>query len=571
MNAQEGKGEFRADLAGADALVTLFRARGIRRVVLSPGSRNAPLLLRVARERFFYYVIVDERTAAFFALGLAAQSGETVALICTSGTALLNYAPAVAEAYYRGISLIVISADRPPEWIDQDDGQTIRQLGALANVVKGSFQLPSDGVAEAVVPRVSQIINEAINLSRAGFPGPVHVNVPLREPLYLPLPSSAQPCRVIASPLASRRLPESEIVALAKHFAATRRVMIVAGFGAPDAELQALISRFAARANVVVLADTLANVAGGRVITAVDRLLAALTPEQRSALSPELLITFGGALVSRRLKEWLRETPPAAHWRADRKSLAPDAFRSLTLHAEMSPVEFLRPLDDALPEQIDSEYAERWQECRSIAAERHDARVRELPWCDLLAFSVLLPSLPAGCLLHLGNSTPVRYAQLFDNIPAGRIDGNRGTCGIEGATSTAAGAAMLADKPVVLVTGDLSFLYDQNALWNCPLSPHLRVVIILNGGGAIFRCIPGASAELDCEELFVAPHFTDIRAIVRAHHISVSEVSSAPALQKELPKFFAPQSRPSVLIIRTKEEPNGRILKQYFEYLISRP
>jgi 2-succinyl-5-enolpyruvyl-6-hydroxy-3-cyclohexene-1-carboxylate synthase len=557
-----------SDIEAARLLVGVLERQGVRRVVLSPGSRNAPLLVTAARlaalER---HVVVDERSAAFFALGLARQSRETVALACTSGTALLNYAPAVAEAYYQGVSLLVISADRPPEWIDQDDGQAIRQRGALAAVVKGSFELPV-GTGDAERWHANRLVNEAINLSREGMPGPVHVNVPLREPLYgfSARPAAAE--RLVAPAATYVALAHGEAARLRERLLGSPAVMIVAGFMPPDEELAAAIRRLASMDNVVVLVDTLANLPAPGVINTVDRVLATISPAERPALAPDLLITIGGAPLSRRLKEFIREFPPAEHWHAGQRHAPPDTYRSLSLHANMPPTAFFRQLGADNRATVDgSGYAARWREKRAAAAARHEAAVAALPWCDLKAFSLLLPSLPAGCLLHLGNSTPARYAQLFGPSRAARTDGNRGTSGIEGSTSTAAGAAVASGRLTVLVTGDLSFLYDSNALWALPAPPGLKIVVMMNGGGGIFRCLPGPSGLPEAGELFETPHGVDVVALARLHGFETRAASNAAELRDALPGFFAPAGRPAALVIDTAGQPNGELLKRYFEYL----
>ncbi|MDR1274154.1 MAG: 2-succinyl-5-enolpyruvyl-6-hydroxy-3-cyclohexene-1-carboxylic-acid synthase [Odoribacteraceae bacterium] len=555
-----------SDVEAARLLVGVLERQGVRRVVLSPGSRNAPLLVTAARSATIErHVVVDERSAAFFALGLARQSGETVALACTSGTALLDYAPAVAEAYYQGVSLLVISADRPPEWIDQDDGQAIRQRGALAAVVKGSFELPV-GTGDAERWHANRLVNEAINLSREGMPGPVHVNVPLREPLYgfSPRPATAE--RVVAPAATYVALAHGESARLRERLFGSPAVMIVAGFMPPDEELAAAIVRLTRMDNVVVLADTMANLPAPSVINTVDRVLATISPAERPALAPDLLITIGGAPLSRRLKEFIREFPPAEHWHAGQRHAPPDTYRSLSLYANVSPVTFFRQLGADTRATGDG-YAARWRERRTVAAARHEAAVAALPWCDLKAFSLLLPALPAGCLLHLGNSTPARYAQLFGASRAARTDGNRGTSGIEGATSTAAGAAVASGRLTVLVTGDLSFLYDSNALWGLPLPPGLKIVVMKNGGGGIFRCLPGPPGLPEAGELFETPHGVNIAALARVHGLETREAGDEGELRAALPGFLAPAARPAVLVIDTAGRPNGELLKRYFEYL----
>jgi 2-succinyl-5-enolpyruvyl-6-hydroxy-3-cyclohexene-1-carboxylate synthase len=554
---------------GARLLVDVLEQRSIRHVVLSPGSRNAPLLVHVARSAVLArHVIVDERPAAFFALGIARQSREAVALVATSGTALLNHAPAVAEAYYQGVPLLVISADRPPEWIDQDDGQTIRQHGALAPFVKGSFQLPAAITCPAERWHVNRLVNEAINLAREGRPGPVHLNVPLREPLYDFSAPASTATRLVTPAATVALIEEGEMARLRGRFFAAPQVMIVAGFNPPDEELQGLMEQLAALDHVVVLAESISNLRVPGAISTIDRVLATLSPAERTALAPDLLVTFGGAPLSRRLKEFLRENPPREHWHVDARALPPDTYQALTLPARVSPATFFRQLGDGeRPRAGGSGHAARWREKPAIAAARHEACMATLPWCDLKAFSILLPALPEGCLLHLGNSTPVRYAQLFDDMRAARVDGNRGTSGIEGATSTAAGAAAVSGMLTVLVTGDLSLLHDSNALWTCPLSPRLKIIVIVNGGGGIFRFLPGPSALPEVEELFETPHGVDIARLATLHGLALFTATDAPSLQAALPPFLAPATRPAMLLVETAGRENGEILKRYFEYL----
>jgi 2-succinyl-5-enolpyruvyl-6-hydroxy-3-cyclohexene-1-carboxylate synthase len=345
-------------------------------------------------------------------------------------------------------------------------------------------------------------------------------------------------------------------------------VTIVAGFGPPDEELRAAIERLSTLDNVVVLTETLANMSCPRAITTIDRVLATIAPRERPDYAPDLLITFGGAPVSRHLKEFLRGYPPCEHWHVDFRTVPPDTYRSLSLHVKMTPAAFFRQLHgDATRHAVTAGHAARWHQKRVVAAARHEAFTGSLPWCDLQAFSILLPSLPAGCLLQLGNSTPVRYAQLFGDTPAARVDGNRGTSGIEGATSTAAGAAIAAGKTTVLVTGDLGFLYDSNALWACPLSPLLKIVVIVNGGGGIFRFLPGTSTLAEVEELFETPHRVDIPRLARLHRLALFTAGDAATLRAALPAFFAPAHRPALLAVDTTGQPSGEILKRYFDHL----
>lgn len=224
-----------SDIESVRILTELLVQKEIHDIVLSQGSRNAPLLVSVAKEKKLrHFVIPDERSAAFFALGIAQQSQRTVALICTSGTALLNYAPAIAEAYYQGIPLLVISADRPPEWIDQDDSQTIRQNNILTPFVKYSCQLPVNIVTPEDRWYANRLINEAINASQTAYKGPVHVNIPLREPLYGFHSHGISPQRIIrVSPTRAELLPD-EKAKLQGLFSRYNRILLIVGFHTPD-------------------------------------------------------------------------------------------------------------------------------------------------------------------------------------------------------------------------------------------------------------------------------------------------------------------------------------------------
>jgi len=555
-----------SDIESVRVLVALLAEKGIRQVVLSPGSRNAPLSVTMAREPGLqHFVISDERSAAFFALGLAQQSGRAVALACTSGTALLNYAPAVAEAYYQGVPLIILSADRPSEWIDQDDGQTIRQQGALANFTKYSGQLPEQISTETDRWFVNRLVNEAVNRATEGHKGPVHLNIPLREPLYQFHHAAPQTPHLIRQASTFTQLTPEEAVRLQTTCSHSAKIMLVAGFQAPDPVLQKQLASLSTLPQVVVLTESLANLQLPEGIPTLDRVLSTLPAEQEAIFSPDLLITFGGAVISRQLKAFLRRNPPHQHWHIDQRPQCPDTYQSLTLHINIAPRNFFQQL--GLPKAVRSEYHEWWQAQKCLARQRHEAFIRELPWCDLKAFSLLLPAIPPAMHVQLGNSTPVRYAQLFEHQTFATTRGNRGTSGIDGCTSTAIGACIGAQLPTLLVTGDISFLYDSNALWIKYRSPLLRIIVMQNGGGSIFRFLPGPSALDEVEELFETPYSLDIEQLARLHGFQTFTASNEEELLHLLPLFFQPHERPALLLIQTTGRANGEILKTYFKYL----
>lgn len=558
-----------SDIESVRILVSLLIQKGIRDVILSPGSRNAPLLVSISRERRLHHrVIVDERSAAFFALGMAQQNGEPVALVCTSGTALLNYAPAVAEAYYQGVPLIVISADRPTEWIDQDDSQTIRQQDALAPFVKASYQLPTVIANEEDHWHANRLVNEAINLSRSPRKGPVHVNIPLREPLYEFHHKALQTERVIDPTPAGNIIPGEVLNQLRQEYSSMTNVMIIAGFQAPDPALQQRIEQLAGFSNTVVFTESISNLTTPCSFSTIDRIISTVRPVEGKAYAPDLLITFGGAIVSRMIKAFIRNHPPRVHWHIDERTSPPDTYKSMTRHVQMSAGEFFKQfLTTPFPLVSASGYAWKWLQKAETAASKHEAYINRIPWCDLKAFSILLSTIPADSRLQLGNSTPIRYAQLFRYSRVSRSDANRGTSGIDGCTSTAIGAACAFNGMTILIVGDNSFLYDSNALWMKGIPSRLRIIVMQNGGGGIFRFLPGPSALQEVEKFFQTPHKVDLKQLASVHNFDVYKVSDEISLQRAMVLFFLPSQRPAILIIETPGDTSGEILKGYFEAL----
>lgn len=556
-----------SDKEGVNLLTEILVAKGVKRVVLSPGSRNAPLIIAFARmAEAEHFVVVDERSAAFFALGMAQQSGGAVALVCTSGTALLNYAPAVAEAYYQRLPLIVVSADRPEEWTDQDDSQTIRQRGVLRSLVKASYQLIAEIRTEEERWYVNRLVNEAVNCALGGRRGPVHLNVPLHEPLY-GLCRRERPDARIIERVDVARVPDAE--ALKEYtgmFNACPRVMILAGCHLPDGNLKAALHQLAFLPNVVVLSEYPANLDSPLHIGTIDRVLAVLEESEKADFVPDLLITYGGPLISKHVKAYLRRYRPCRHWRIERGEQAIDTFQVLSAQIDADAGVFFPLLArDARP--VSSDYAARWKEKRELARQRHEAFAAGVPWSDWKAFQVILPALPAGCALQLANSTPVRYAQLFEYGQLARVDANRGTSGIDGSTSTAVGAARLNPGVTVLITGDMSFMYDSNALWNKYITPRLKIIVMKNGGGGIFRFLPGSSQAEELEECFETVYDADVQGFAALHRFRYFSASDAAALERTLPDFFGEQERPAILAVETPRKVNAEVLRDYFRQL----
>lgn len=548
-----------------NALIDVAVAHGMSDIIASPGSRNAPLLLAArANKDVRLRMVIDERSAAFIALGMAATSRKPVGLICTSGTALLNYAPAVAEAFYRGIPLIVMSADRPMQWIDQDDSQTLRQFEALANFVKNSYDLPeTDSADRQMTWYANRVANDAMITALRGRPGPVHINVQLDIPLGI-LASAKPRQRIITLTEGSDRLAENDVRELASEIAESR-VLIVAGFMPPDNKLTKALKLMALLPNVFILAETPANIHVAEACSIIDSLLVSLSEDEKKAMRPDVVITLGGALVSRFLKTYLRDNPHARHWMIGHAHTTVDCFCSLTRRIEADPAPLLHRLAVILSHNAPTgEYAAKWRVLQRRAESRHDDFMETIPWSDLKAFAMLLPLLPEGTNLHLSNGTPIRYAQLFRTPWLHAVYCNRGVSGIDGCTSTAIGSSVSFPGLTVLISGDMSFSYDIGALASSHIPDRFKAVVISNRGGDIFRFI-GSTSNLPAEqreELFcVAPNLP-LRKLAEAYGFRYFCAASGNELETTAKEFIVCRQK-SILEINTPAEMNSDVLKQY--------
>lgn len=548
-------------------LVAIAALKGLKKVVMSPGSRCAPLVIAFDRHPDIECItIVDERSAAFFALGMAQQLREPVGLVCTSGSSTLNYAPAIAEAFYSKIPLVLFTADRPKEWIGQADGQAIQQFDIYKNYIKASYELPAAIEDKDLLWYSNRIVSEAINRSMIPDMGPVHINTPFREPLYKlkDYPDYQMPKVIEATKIKPTIKPEDES-RLLDAISGYTKILMVAGSLAPDETLNKTVNLIAAKTSVVVLTEVTANLQGPDLITTLDPALEAITDKE--AYQPDLLITFGGPVVSKKLKRYLRQFQPKEHWLIDESGDHTDTYQTLTNVVKLDSKDFLDMLLEKGRLQ-ESNYQQLWDQAKATALQRHQDQLNKAPYCDLTVFDTVLKSLPNQCNLHLANSTPVRYAGLFtlDHIPGLSVNCNRGTSGIDGAVSTAAGAAYVNNEVTVVITGDLSFFYDSNALWNHHLSDKLRIIVINNGGGNIFKIIPGPASlpEEELETRFETSHNASVEYMAKAFGIPYYFCDDQDSLLQVLPEFYKGQpGQSAVLEIKTPNHISARVLKEY--------
>lgn len=549
---------------GVQIIVEALQQHGITHVVFSPGSRNAPLVIGIVSCGLFETVsLPDERSAAFFAMGIAQQIGKPVPVICTSGSALLNYAPAVAEAFYQRIPFLVISADRPLEWIDQGDGQTIRQQGVFANFTDYSIHLPVEPQTDSQCWYYHREIHTAINHALHGV---AHINIPFEEPLYQTVDAQVKASNAIEAIRPNQLVSDKDMTRLRQEWNSTTKRMVLVGQLPPDVRLMQALEPFLQDPDTVVLVENTSNIVHPRALHCIDRVLAAIEGQEED-FYPELLISFGGAIVSKKIKAYLRKADLKAHWKIGEEFLFMDTYQHLSITIPMQPAVFFEQLVHGLTFAATSRYGSVWKQRDFYAKDVHNKVLAEAPFSDLKVMEILLDSVPEQCHVHLGNSSVVRYAQLFDPIRGMKYWSNRGTSGIDGSVSTAAGAAFaLVDAPHVLVVGDISFFYDSNALWNQFLTSNLRILVVHNGGGGIFKIIPGPDSTDFLEDYFVTRHAYSAEFICKAFDVAYFHAEGEVELEQRISEWMQPtqNGRPALLEVHTPSELNDQVLKNYF-------
>jgi len=452
---------------------------GVAWIVISPGSRNATLIdAFTCRFGDRCFSIVDERSAGYFALGLAKESRKPVALICTSGTATLNYGPSLAEAYYQGVPLLAITADRPEAWIDQQDNQTIRQPGIYRNYIKHSINLPENLQNNEDLQKLHQQVKTALQTAISGAWGPIHINVPLREPLYGDIPPASGEATSLAFEDVSSgsSLPEKFLT----DWKAAERIMIIQGQDPPSAELQAALSKLATDPRIVLIAENISNIRNEETISCPELLLS--HSDSTRLPKPDLLIYSGGQVVSRKLKAWLRSFSIPSAWRLGQDLFEMDTFSQKNTFLRLPQKEAYKKLAGYTQEGPDEEYKATWLKNADAVRQVRDKLLDSLPFSDLKVVDQLMESLPEGSIVELGNSSPVRLSQLSKDQRGHVYYSNRGVSGIDGCLSTAVGTALSSGALTFVLLGDLGFVYDSNALWNRELPSNLRIVVLNNQG-----------------------------------------------------------------------------------------
>lgn len=551
-------------------LTSLLLEYGVSDAVVCPGSRNAPIVHNLSVcEAIRCRPVTDERSAAFYALGLAIATRRPTIVCVTSGSALLNVMPAVAEAAYQHVPLVVISADRPQQWIDQLDGQTIPQSDALGRFVRKAVQLPEPhNDEERWLCR--RLVNEAIHLATCRQGAPVHINVPISEPLFefsteqLPQLSRFNNIKRAAIKDASMDMPEA--------FHDATRPMIVIGQLAHGTISHETIRSLSEK--YVVMSEPLSNPSymtihfdeAVRYIVS-DNSSINDDEDDKTAYYPDYVIYVGDTLVSKPARRFLRNAKaPSCLITPDAADIH-DPLMTLTDIVECDTVS-INALLASLCETPDTDercrFHDRWQSFLDACAAHADAYAPEYSqMATVKYFEEQLADLDIDICVHYANSSAVRLACIYAQH---YVWCNRGVNGIEGSLSTAAGFSLATHDMTVCVIGDLSFFYDQNALWNSNLRGNLRIILLNNRGGGIFRQLPGLSDSPAADDLVMASHENTAQGICTQNDIGYMSAKNMDEMQIGIVTLLTRESeRPMLLEVFTDSNDDVKALEKYFK------
>jgi 2-succinyl-5-enolpyruvyl-6-hydroxy-3-cyclohexene-1-carboxylate synthase len=543
--------------------------QGVTHVVLCPGSRCAPLTIAFARhDNIIAKTFSDERSAAFIATGIAHQTQSPAILVCTSGSAAFNFAPAIAEAFFQEIPLLIFTADRPKEWIDQLDGQTIRQTNIFGAHVKKSFNLPEDYEHPDAVWYIHRVINEAINLSQEFPKGPVHVNAPFREPLY---PAKGekisfnQNLKVVRAHSFSQEIASDEITEFGRRLNDFSKILLLAGQQDFDDDLLKATEKFAQANHAPVLGDILSNLHSNQsVIRYSDTFLGSCGEDVKKSLQPELLITFGKSIISKNTKLFLRKYKPKEHWHIQPSGNSADTFQALTEVIKCEPKVFFKAVTSnqakkKFEDQKKENFKLIWEAEEHRTIQSMNSFFKNGGFSEIELVKDFISQLPSRCNLHLANSMAVRYANLA-GIESGKkgihVYSNRGASGIDGCTSTAVGHALSNETPNFLLTGDMAFFYDRNAFWHTYRLPNLHVLVLNNHGGIIFSMIDGPGNVAELEEFFVTKQKLTAQHLCSEFGFEYLPIDSTKKIKNGWKDFLTFNSKTKILEIESSQDAN---------------
>ena len=551
----------------AQSITDLCFKKNIKNIVISPGSRNAPLTLGFNLNPYFKtYSIVDERAAAFFALGIAQQIKFPVILVCTSGSALLNYYPAISEAYYSNIPLVILSADRPEKLLNIGDGQTINQKNVFNKNIGYSENLNQNdnyflnlfGLRDNNQEKINKALNFSIEKQ-----SPVHINIPFSEPLY-EITNSLSVDSINKIPRLNNQNVK-KVSSFRNKWQNSIKKIILIGLSSPDLLSEKSIDLLAGDSSLLVLTENTSNVYHPSFCNKIDQLIAPLTNNELKEFRPEILITIGGMIISKKIKAILRDNKPNEHWHIGTHD-ANDTFFCLTKHFKTSPNNIISKLYENFNDN-GSDFYNKWDLVISKRKEKHKEYLSNLIYCDFKVFDYVLNSIPSKSMLQVSNSSAIRYTQLFDLDSSINVFCNRGTSGIDGSTSTAVGAASVFKGNTVFITGDLSFFYDSNALWNNFIPSSFRVILINNKGGGIFKILTKDNNTELFKKFFETKHDLYAKDLCNMYGFEYFISNDEDTLKNVLNDFYNESEKPKLLEVITDNDYNQDYLLNYFDYI----
>jgi 2-succinyl-5-enolpyruvyl-6-hydroxy-3-cyclohexene-1-carboxylate synthase len=538
--------------------------KGIKKAIICPGSRNAPLTLAFARHpKIECFSVPDERSAGFIGMGMALKSNSPVVLICTSGSAAYNFAPAVAEAFFSQTPLIVLTADRPIEWIGQLDGQTIFQDNIFGRHVKASTNFPTEYNLEESIWHCHRLVNEFCNKAVEYPAGPVHINVPMREPFYPEKDekiSYSSEIKITNLEFFNSNFSEFHNENLYDF----KRVLIVAGQDKLDLELAKLLSEISENFHIPVVGDIISNMSHVKNLVSTQDIFLK-NKENYSALTPDLIISFGKSVISKNLKVFLRKTKSKNHWHIQSSGDVADTYQCLSKIIRCSPLDYFRYFFQTKKMDLRKNYYDLWLKKNKETQLRLESHIETSEeFSEFKVYKHLLDSLPNNIDLHLANSMSVRYANIIGlkQIRDIEVFANRGTSGIDGSVSTAIGAALATDREVYLLIGDMAFFYDRNAFWHNHLPHNLKIILFNNHGGGIFGMIDGPSRQPELQEFFVTAQKLTAEHLVKEFELGYKLCTNIFELNNGINELMKPNKKPFILEIETLMDVNKRVYKQ---------
>lgn len=550
---------------GVHQAIECLYNHGVRDFICSPGSRNAPLVLAIRSfPEFNVRMVVDERSAAFVALGIAMKTGKAAAVCCTSGSAVANYYPAITEAFYQNIPLLALTADRPTDRIDQREGQSIRQSGIFSNHALAECSIPDNELSRDDLQELNNSLSKAHSIG-----GPVHWNFPLSEPLYgLSKYERAEEDEEDFSNSESAQVDWSPLL---KDWSLSKKVLLIAGqysnesrAGRVKEVLHAWLKQFP---HAALFYESISNMSDVEGVAQIDRLVLSMNKEEQKDLMPDLVISFGGEWVTRKVKLWLKDNKSLIHWHIDEFAF-PDILQTKMRGIALNPVEFFSLSIGLLGKgnNQDLSYSKAVNQASQLRTSREESNPKLFQWSDLRLFQILSERLPANIHLFNGNSSIIRYIQLFNWPSSIHHLGNRGVSGIDGVSSTSVGYAYAHDGQVVLISGDLAFFYDSNAFWQKDLPLNLKVIVVNNQGGGIFKIIEGPNKTDWLETHFEQKHSRTAKGLAEMYGLPYFRADNEANLNNMLEHWLSFKGL-CILEVFTPSEKNDKILKNYFKAL----